>query len=62
MVGIINCSIFFKFWHNVSFVKDYSLLVSHHSIFQYFLAKGELCSFRRFDPRRSENDAKLISK
>ena len=36
------CSIFFEFWHSVSFVKDYSVLVSHHTIFQYFLIKSYL--------------------
>ena len=30
------CSIFFKFWHSVSFVKDHSVLVGRHTIFQYF--------------------------
>ena len=29
------CSIFFKFWHSVSFVKDYSVLVGRHTILQY---------------------------
>ena len=28
------CSIFFKFWHSVSFVKGYSVLVGRHTIFQ----------------------------
>ena len=31
------CSIFVKFWHSVSFVKDYSVLVGRHTIFQYFV-------------------------
>ena len=48
------CSIFFKFWHNVSFVKDYSVLVGRHTIFQYFLVKGSLRPFRLHS---SEKDA-----
>ena len=42
------CSIFFKFWHSVSFVKDYSVLVGRHTILQYFLVKSDLCSLRPF--------------
>ena len=33
------CSIFFKFWHSVSFVKDYSVFVGRHTILKYFLVK-----------------------
>ena len=51
------CSIFFKFWHSVSFVKDYSVLVGRHTIFQYFLVKSDLCSLRPFRLHSSEKDA-----
>ena len=53
-------SIFLKFWHSVSFVKDFVILCWSvaHTIFQYFLVKNDLCScmYRRFSLRRSEMD------
>ena len=45
------CSIFFKFWHSVSFVKDY-----RHTIYQYFLVKSDLCSLRPFRLHSFEKD------
>ena len=51
------CSIFFKFWHSVSFVKDYSGLVGRHTIFQYFLVKSDLCSLHPFRLHSFEKDA-----
>ena len=51
------CSIFLKFWHNVSFVKDYSVLVGRHTISQYFLVNSDLCSLRLFRLHSSEKDA-----
>ena len=51
------CSIFFKFWHSVSLVKNYSVLVGRRTIFQYFVVKSELCSLRPFKLHSSEKDA-----
>ena len=53
-INLSFCSIFFKFWHSV---KDYSVLVGRHTIFQYFLVKSDLCSLRPFSLRRSEKEA-----
>ena len=43
------CSIFFKFLHSVSFIKDYSALVGRH--------KSDLWSLRPFRLQSSEKDA-----
>ena len=51
------CAIFFTFWHNVGFVKDYSVFVGYHTIFQYFFVYSHLCSLRLFRIHSSEKDA-----
>ena len=53
------CSFFFEFWHGVGFVKDCSVLVGRHTIFQCFLVKSDLCSLRPFSLCRSEKICRI---
>ena len=51
------CLTSLKFLHSVRPVKDYSVLLGRHTIFEYFLVKSDLCSLRPFKLDSFENDA-----